>query len=329
MPGRANLNKEIIESELPVPSGGTRTIRDRFSLGFGYYQMMLQIKATVVIGTGADAVADGMKRALKQVVLSTSADGISIQADGISLAHRAFRMSRIQPDFTTMAAASGVYTFNLPIFFLDRNAKNPEDTVLDTSRYKWMKMDITMGAIGDLFDTPGTATVTWDISLVASVSKGQLIENRKPSVYPYFINIPVQDPDNQNYLDVERANDLVIRHLDIFTTVDATGGVNYSGDGNNDVFSNISFKDNFRFVIQQERIDMLRSETKQIYRLEVLPAGHFTIPFAATASLFEGYITGDKSLVRIEGTIDTTSTSGFNASIDGVRSLKDIPENAG
>src|SRR6267142_1939860 len=87
------------------------------------------------ICAGAGPVTEGELLICKGIVLRTSAGEVVCNLPGRALYKIAVERGGTVPRKDAIAASTGTFAVDLPIYFVDDRMKRPEDTILDTSRY--------------------------------------------------------------------------------------------------------------------------------------------------------------------------------------------------
>ena len=324
------LIRQVVVSDMAVNLNAmTPPIKESWPLGEGWYKIKLVFKNTIVIGTGTGAIANGLARIIKNIKLRTSADGVLMDASGVSFQRRLERQIHTALKQTTLAASNGVYNFCLDIMFYNPTFRRPEDSLLNTSRYKSVELAITYGGLADLFTSVGTATLATALDVYIYKSEFNVTASNAPNFLPYFVEMPTklfQAADA--YIDLEKDEELVVTQLIVGMT-DNTGsaGIPFSGAETTVETSIWSIEDNSHpFLFDRLSMAALMSDTKTLGELETPGAGIMIFNMIDDNSAFSAYTTGDKSKFRIKWDRNgSVATNLITVCVDGLKYL-DVPE---
>lgn len=283
------------------PSAPTILGRD-FPLGEGWYQLMLRFNIAVVIGTGAGPVAEGELLVIKNVILRTSAGEVVCQLPGRALYKIAASKSGTPPRKDAIAAATATYSVDIPIWFVDDKMQIPEDTILDTSRYNSIQLEITMGAIADLFGTPGTATVTFNLDLEIERAKGLLPKEAQPIFHIQYSAAPPIDAVSQTFIDLERSPDMAYKKLYAHASATGVAGGIFTGANADDVQALESIIDQSGDIVRERFHEMIQNQNKRVYALEAVLAGITIFDFVRDGSINSALYPGDRSRLQYKWT---------------------------
>ena len=151
-----NVGVTSISNELPSATRDSK----------GLVGIHLMLHATVTAGTGAGAFIDAMVRAVENLTLRLSHDGVIYSLPGVALLTRNNLLSFGSFNFLdAFTGASGTYSVHLPVLFVDRRTPVPEDTILDLRRNHSLQLDVTLGGVNRFYATPGTASVTFTLDM--------------------------------------------------------------------------------------------------------------------------------------------------------------------
>lgn len=313
-------------------NNGKFVLSDPLPMGEGWYRAMLRIGIVLTVGTASGPIAEGELLYIKNVLFKSDRGEIFCNLPGRALYKMASVKSGIAaPRKDAIAAASGTYYVNLPLYFAEhyRLSDRPEDTICDTSRYSSMTLEVTLGTTADLFTSPGTATVapTIDIELVRT--KG-LLPGDKPGVggkpvahIAYDYRNPV-DANNTTQILLERAQDLAIKRLLVFSATSGTAGVPCSGANSDAIQNVVQIKDQSGFI-SKDRIHRMVQESNQVdYSLESIITGLEVHDFVQEGSLQAALATAGKSLLQYQWSNQggVGANSIITAVQEGIRSLK-------
>jgi hypothetical protein len=301
---------------------GITTIREDFPLGDAWYEAMLEISLSLTIGSGSGAISEGELGIIKGIYLKTDTDGVIINAPGRALYRYAQVVKGCAPNKDAIAASTAVYNISIPLIFANPRLNRSEDTILDTSRYSSVEMQITLGGVADLLGTVGSASVTATANIALVKTHGTIPEGGRPLVAPYLANLPVVNPSSQTYIDLERSYDLAYGQALLFAGNSVTAGVPFSGTPSDSTLATLNVEDNYGFPVRQQAVRQNQQEAKSRYQIETWPTGWYMFDFVKDGSLFSAYPSGDKSKCQINWANNTLSTSGVTLLVSGYRQFK-------
>jgi len=213
----------------------------------------------------------------------------------------------------TMPATSATYNVMIPIFFTDPHltagggrggSGRREDTVLDTSRYSSVTLDITLATSAAVFTTaPTSITTTLDVEIVRS--KGPLPKEAKPIAHiQYQYRQPV-DAASASVIDMERSPDMWLRRAYVHTATGGTSLVPWGGGTvaalvkSDVVLDQVSVQDQAGYVTKQRRANSIRDENKLSWSLDVPFVGVYCLDFIDGDSANSALATGNKSVLQL------------------------------
>lgn len=321
---RKPIRLQNIISQRAITVNGLNQVLQEFPLGEPWFMMLLTVSVTLTHGTGSGPVADGLLLAIKNILIKTDRDGVIVNASGRGLYRLAQFLSRVAPALDSFAAASGTYRAHIPIYFANPLLLRPEDSVLDTSRYNSVEFYLTFGSLSDLLGTLGTDTATFafDLAVVKGEQSTKVNPAGKPRVKPYIAAYPPVDPSGQQYIEIEKARDLAIIQIAALAANAVTAGVPFSGTPADTTIDTWQIHDNIGFPVLGMKHFNAQYLAKIEQQIETFPAGWFYYNFVKDGSIFSGYPTGDKSMLRLEWLNGTLSTSGVTPIIFGIRALQ-------
>lgn len=311
----------------PLNVNGKTVISDPLPMGEGWYRLHLRVGIILTVGTATGPITDGELNIIKNVLFKTDRGEIICNLPGRALYNiAAFKCGVNTPRKDNIAATSGTYYVNLPIFFAEHYSlmDRPEDTILDTSRYSSCTLEIQLGTTADLFTTPGTSSITATVDLEVVRTKGLLPDQGKPvSHICYDYRNPV-DASSRQEVFLERAQDLALKRLYVFSGTSGTNGVPCSGTASDAIQNVVQIKDQSGFI-SKDRIHRMIQECNQIdYSLESIRTGWEVHDFVQEGSLQAALVTAGKSLLQYSWT--NQGGVGANSIVtviqEGIRSLK-------
>lgn len=291
---RANV---VHAAALNVGGAGT-TFSKEFPMGEGWYAMYIDFAITVVIGTGAGAIAEGELNFIKNVLLKTDRGEIICNLPGRALYKIATFKYCSPPDKDAIAAASATYHVRLPIQFADWKMSRMEDTILDTSRYNSVTLQLTCGSVSDLYTAPGTATVTAACDIELQRSMGPLPDAAKPHFHVSYDFRPPVDASVNTTIDLERSADMSIKRLYVHSGTSGTAGVPFSGVNADTIQSQSNVKDQNRFIEKDRVHRMIQQLNKDECLLESRVTGLEMFDFVHDGSISAALATGAKSVLQ-------------------------------
>jgi hypothetical protein len=302
---------------------GKTTFSDQLPMGEGWYFMNVRVGLVITIGTGSGAIAEGELLIIKNVYLKTDRGEIICNLPGRALYKIAIIKTGTTPRKNAIAAATATYYVNLPIYFVDYYLARPEDTILDTSRYSSVMLEINLGGVADLFTTVGTSSMTATIDVEVDRSKGLLPAQAKPR---FFIEYDVRNPIDASVtteVNLQRSPDLSIKRLYTHECSSGTAGQAWSGANADDVKDIVTVKDQTGDIVRGRPHEMIQDMNKQDYSLETVPAGVEVIDFVRDRSIHSALYTGNKSELKYSWT-NKTVAAGDNVSVatESIRVLK-------
>lgn len=305
---------------------------DELPCGEGWYRVDVRVGIVVTIGTGTGAISEGELSIIKNVTLKTDRNEYVCNLSGRALYKIAHAKCGAAPEKDAIAAASATYYVNLPIFIVDHERlgfPRPEDTILDTSRYSSMTLEVTLGTVADLFGTVGTSSITATLDVDVVRTKGELPKDKagnslaNPKGFTYFAFNPVVDANNTVSILLERAADLLVKRFWLFSVTSGTAGVPFSGTPSNAIVNVFSIKDQSGFVYKDRIFRMIQNDNKNYFSIETWPTGLFCVDFVQDRSHNSALITAGKSLLQAAWTNQGAPAAGSLVSCvtEGIRRL--------
>lgn len=328
MPGRLPHETLNILSLDPFPQGQFKKYREQFPMGKeGYYLLRLTFHHTVVIGTGATPRAKGGYLIVKNVSFVTSKMEEPISSPGMGLYLFNNLFNSIEPVYDPILAADGVYDCVIDLPFALPFLSRKEDTIIDTGRYSHLELQIALGGVADLFETPGTATntTTIDISLLRSKTCSSKDGKGKPYFLPYIKHMPPFQAATKGYADIESSSDLIIFGFfamahDLVTW--GTVGTPFTGDPV-DVLDDITWRNQVMPFVQRQKLGWFKEERAQLSNNREF-TGLYPHIFTREGSFRNAFYTGGQSEIKFEiGTVlGAPTTPQVDLVIFGARTLR-------
>jgi hypothetical protein len=303
--------KEILRAA-PINQGGT----SRFSnangipLGEGWVRMLLRFNNTVVIGTGAGALADGCLRIIKGLTLRSDKNEFFLNnLPGKAAFLFAWVKRGTQPVLSTVSAASLVFSTVIEVWFVDPLQAIPEDTILDTRRYSALTLEISYGTVADFYTAPGTATIVTTMDMYIDRQRGPIPAKVRPKFYVEYGVRPPVDPNANLVMDLERATNLAYKRCIVRGASAPIVGQPFSGIDSDIVFTDLTFDHDAGRPVDTTLYPMIQAMNKQLYTLEGSAVGVPTFMGSVVLDLMhDGSIqsalySGNKSRLRVIGTL--------------------------
>lgn len=322
-PAKSPVCKHNIVRNLTLNQSGTTIISSQLPLGEGWYSLLLSFKVVLTIGTGTTAKAEGLLRMIRDILLKTDRDNIIVKAPGRMLYYRAEKLMGAAPYSDTWAASSATYYVDVPIHFANRRLRRPEDTILNTGRYRNAELHITLGSLTDMLGTPGTATMVVTMDCTVEKTYNAVDETNAPIMLPYIYGLPAVDPNTLQYIDVEKNPTLALLDVQLFSSnTDVIAGIAGSGTAANAVISDVTMYDNIKSVIRSVPFLQLQRDNLTKFDLNAVRSGQAIMDFIEDGSVLSGLPTGDKAVLQAQWVNDTPSGGQVTALIDGVRAFQ-------
>lgn len=325
--GRVRRDLEFISharAQALTINGPTSLGKD-FPLGEGWYVLHLRYSIDITIGTGAGPISEGELLIMKGVRLETSAGEVVCNLPARALFRIATMKCGTVPRKDAIAASTGVFRVDLPIYFVDDKMLRPEDTILDTSRYSSIKLDLTVGGLTDLYTAPGTAvlnSVKLDIDIERT--KGRLPKKALPIFHVFYGAQPSQDASVQTFIDIDRSPDLAYKRFYAHASANGVAGGVFTGANADDVQDLESIVDQSGDIVRERIHEILQNQNKRDYSLETVLAGVTIFDFVRDGSINSALYPGDRSRLQYKWTNKAGVAAGDVVSLasEACRGLK-------
>lgn len=322
---RSNIYPQAVIKAAPVNVNGGTQFKSEFPMGPGYYRLDIKLNFALTIGTGSGPVAEGILKFIRQINLATSlGETIVNNVPGRALFKSAIAKIGAVPRYDEIAAATATYRVNIPIFFADPLAQRPEDTVLDTSRYTSITLDILTGPLSDLLGTVGTAALAVTADIIVWRSKGRWPADAGIIGYPYYSVLGTVDASSKTEVDLERATDLRYKRLTLHSSTSGVSGMPFYGTNSDAILNRLSVSDSDDAYCKETIWAHMQDANKEDYGVETVPAGIATVDFCKDGSNLSALYSGDKSQLKLNW--DNQGGVGANSIVsvlaEGYRSLK-------
>ena len=339
--GRQIVELHNLVSNAPLSAGNRAIFSKELPVGEGYHSLYLKFNFAVTIGTGTGPVIDGLYKAIRNVFMKTDRGEILCNVPGKFFYFMNLARNGTPPRSTPLAAASATYSVIIELPFTDRRTLNPNDTILDTSRYSTMNLELNMGTIADLFTAPGTATVTMTCDIDVRKTRGLLPdeENAKPKFHiSYDLRQPV-DASVTTSIDLETSPDLAYKRLYIATVNSGVAGLPFYGTFSDTVIDRLTLKDQSSDIVRNMDWQTIQAMNATHYGWDVgatplTPAYPITYPagFLGLAilsfigeqeSIKSALFSGDKASLLLAWTNETApALSIVTCGYEAIRQLK-------
>jgi hypothetical protein len=325
-PQRTRRDLEIISHlrTFPLNLGAPNILGKDFPLGEGWYRLIMRFNIVLTVGTASGPISEGELSIIKNIVFRTGAGEFVCNLPGRALWKIAIVKGGTPPRKDAIAAASATYSVDLPLYFTDDRMKRPEDTILDTSRYSALALEITYGTVADLFTTPGTASITANLDLEIERTKGRLPKKALPIFHIFYGAQPSQDAFVQTFVEIDRAPDVAYkRFFSHESTAGISGGV-FTGT-TSDAIKNLERIVDQSGDICRDRIhEQIQNMNKNDYSLEAVIAGVTVYDFVRDGSVNSALYPGDRSRLQFKWDNKAGVASGSIVSLvhEAVRGLK-------
>lgn len=320
-------------------NGGGRTIfSNQLPTGEGWRNLNLRFGYVFTKGTGTPATTDGLLHAIRNVLFKTDRGEQICNLPGKALFQMGIVFDEVVPmDPVTSNITTGTQYVNLTIPFVDKRMGNMEDTILDTSRYNSLTLDINMGTVSDLLTVTGdTCTFTLDVEVQRN--RGILPKEAKPKWYRTLDFRQPVDASTTTSIDLERSPDLWYKRIFVYSCTGGTAGLPFFGASSDAVQNVVQLKDQSSFI-QKDRIhDMIRTDVNRRYQVQANTIatnaatttttntlkGLEVFDFVTDLSHYSAMYTGDKSILQYTWTNQAGVASGYLVTLatEGIRLLK-------
>jgi hypothetical protein len=321
--GRGDVERINFVSAAALTVGGNTSFSKEFRLGHGWWKMWLHFAVTVVIGTGTTPLADGLLRFVRKIFFKTDRGELVCNEPARAMFYIATYRMGAKPQITTLAASNGTYDFFIPILFADDDMVRPEDTILDTSRYQSLDLEIQTGSVADLYGTPGTATATAALDVDVERTYGMLPAAAKPHWFLSYDHRPPQDASVNPNVELEKSADLSYKRLYFWTGDTGTAGVPWSGNANDTYPQKTNIQDQERFIEKDRKHVVVQAQNKLDALLETQLAGIEVYDFVMDKSNTSALSSADKSALQLLLT-QAGAAAGANITLthEAIRLLK-------
>lgn len=285
----------------PCANNSATVFGKEFPLGEGWYKVAVRFNLVFVVGTGTTPITEGELLYIKNVQLRTDRGEILCNLPGRALYKIATYKTGQTPFKDAIAASTATYTVTLPIWFAENRTMDMlrmQDTILNTARYNSLILTVTLGTTADLLGTPGTSTVTTNMDVEIERSFGPL----PPQAFPlYHISYDVRPPVDASTtvsIDLERSADMAIKRLYVHSGTSGTAGVPCSGVNADTIQSQVTVKDQNRFIEFLRFHAMVLNQNKCDAQLESRIAGFEVYDYVADGSIVAALATAEKSVLQ-------------------------------
>lgn len=271
MAGRQIIERHNLVTAAPLSAGNRAIFSKELPVGEGWHSLILRFNFAVTIGTGTGPVIDGLYKAIRNLYMRTDRGEILANCPGKFWYFLNLVRFGTPPRSTPLAAASATYSCMVVVPFVDKKTMNPNDTILDTSRYSSMNLELNMGTIADLFTTPGTATVTMTVDIDVIKTRGLLPpeENARPRFHVSYDQRQPVDASVTTSIDLETSPDLAYKRLYITSVTDGVAGLPFYGTFADTVLDALTLSDQSSDIMRNVNYKMLQSDNALRYGFDV------------------------------------------------------------
>lgn len=297
--GRGYTERANVIQASALAQGGLTAFTQQFPLSEGWKALYLRFSHTVVIGTGAGAIAEGELQIIKNVLFRTDKGEVICNLPGRALYKIATYRACEAPRKDAVAAASATYRVTLPIYFVENLLMTrPEDSILNTARYNSVILQITYGGPTDLFTAPGTATNAGALDVDIERTLGVLPPQSLPAFHQSYDYDPPVDASVQQFINLERSADMSIKRLFVHSSTGGVGGVPWSGVNADTIQNTINLKNQNRFIEQLRIHAMIQDVNKLDAFLESIISGVEVFDFVRDGSVTAALATGGLAVLQ-------------------------------
>jgi hypothetical protein len=306
--GRKNTEFFEIGRGLALTQGAVTRFSRELPVGEPWVKLHAVFSHLVVIGTGTGPKAQGGLRIARGVTFRT--DKGEVIADNVP-ARFLYQNDQIK-DGTPAAldailASNGTYRANVNLWLVDPLSLHPADTILDTSRYNTLTLEILLGTIADLYTTPGTATVVTTLDLYVERLRGrmpQMPPGKGIRFHQHYGVKPAVSPSALTEISLDRAADLAYKRLHVWGEgVTTVAGIPFSGDADSAIVDDVTLDDgNSIHPFNRTLGRVLRGKNKQDYSQELEIAGLLVLDVMRDGSMNSALYSGNKSRLAVEWT---------------------------
>ena len=322
--GLTRGNTEIIKifTDKVLNVGGLNPINEGFPIGEAIRRFILQLKLAITIGTGAGPIADGDLNFLKALSIKNSRGWVMYNnLSGRPLWILDQIKSRTLGVRTTLAAASATYSQQYNLWFLDPMMLRPEDTILDTSMFNKIQIDLILGTVADLYTTVGTSSVIVTADLLAERIRGKFPVKAKPKEY-IEIGIPAPvNPASATEINLERAENLAFKRLLVQAANSAIVGIPFSGTPANTTIAAMGIDSDAGELFNKLPWGMLNTIMKQDQEMEAALPGYVLFDLCGDRSKMSAILSGLYSRLRIFWDNGALSTSQVSVCYEAMKKI--------
>jgi hypothetical protein len=263
--GRQIIERHNLLRAAPLSAGNRAIFSKELPVGEGYHSLHLRFNFNVTIGTGAGPVIDGLYKAIRNIFLRTDRGEILANCPGKFWYFLNLARYGAAPRSTVLAAATATYSCNLVIPFTDHRTMVPNDTILDTSRYSSLNLEISMGTLADLFTAPGTATMVMTLDMDVIKTRGLLPVEGKPRFHIAYDQRQPVDASVTTSIDMETSPDLAYKRLYLASVTSGVAGLPFYGTFADTVIDNFTVFDQSSDIVRSQDFRMLQNDNAMRY----------------------------------------------------------------
>lgn len=320
---RGNTELVNVFTGKALNNGALNSINEGFPLGEAWLRLILRLNIVLTNTTGTTPISEGELSLLKALTLKTSMGEIIYNAVPGRPLYRLDEIKTGTPGVKdAISATAGTFRVQYNLWFVDPLLIRPEDFLLNSIRYNRIQLDLLMGTIADLLGTPGDGAITVTADLYVERIRGILPKEVGPVEYTEVSCPSPVNPSSQQFMDIERSNDLAIKRMMVFAQNSATIGTPFSGTPADTTIDKIGFDTDRGELFNKVFWRMLNSQNKLDYRLASAQTGIALIDFCKDGSKMSAVSGGGFARFRIFWDNGTLSTSQVSCAMEGFRPLK-------
>lgn len=303
------------------------TISNEIPIGEGILRAVLRFNLTTTETTASGVISEGVLSFIKNLTFKTNKNEYALRSVPLRGLYHFLRFRNKVSNFKTEVADGGnTARVTIEIPFVNASWRRPQDSIFDSSRNESVTLEITTGTIADLFSTVGDGAVVATVDMYVERTRGRLGANDAPICFPEIGVVPVVNPANSTYIDLERSSDLSYTDLLIASQNSVTSGVPFSGTFADTVLAELSLETDRDYPIKGLLPNMLQDIAKQDAQLDAsdtITGLYYLDLLSREGSIVSGALaSGLYSRLQARWTNGTLSTSGISLIYGGFRSLK-------
>ena len=304
---RAPYELVTIFQNRAIVLGAINSITEGFPMGEAYRRMILRVCVVYNWGNSAAVIPDGVDCFLHGLTLRTSRGWTPFN----SVPGRALRVidhikCGVGTTFPVFAGADYTAVQQYNLWFSDPLSKRPEDTLLDTSLFNKLQLDLNFGTVTDwsIAGASGTDAITSAVmDLYVERVKGKLPAKVKPVDYVEY-GCPAPVLQTAIEMPLERASNSAYKRLYVQTATTPNVGSGFTGAPDDAIVLSMGVDSDKGELIQQIPWLVQNTRTKQDYQIETAAGvnglvGWNIMDFCQDKSNMSALISGYFSRLRV------------------------------